>query len=134
MEHSIHLNQIKSHSRWRPYILPKYQNKCCKNPKHDHHFNNSHKNMKNYTNCKVKIPPGIDDRQNTGNLKNTELWLSTNLCFLWGTVDLNKTLENLKWKKLNTNIIDSGSINLILNEGKPYTKKTKWRFQCITLH
>jgi hypothetical protein len=43
----------------------------------------------------------------------------------FGTVDLNKTVGNRKWKKLDTNIITAGSINLILNEGKPYTKRPK---------
>jgi len=86
MEHNIHMNQIKSSSGWRPYALPEYHNKN----KYNEWYKNQNisiaatipiENLKNCTNCEIKIAPVRDGR--TTNVKNIELQLSSNLRFVW---------------------------------------------------
>jgi len=61
--------------------------------------------LKNCTNYKIKTAPGIDG-STLGILKHkTTAKSKFTVCL--GRVDLNTTLENLKWKKLKINIIAS---------------------------
>jgi hypothetical protein len=62
-------------------------------------------NLKNCTNYEIKTAPGIDG-STLGTLKHrTTAKRKFTVCL--EMVDLNTTLENLIWKKLRINIIDS---------------------------